>query len=207
MCHTRSEAAAPCVSTTAAVQDDRSSRVDLTGAAAHNSCSLTSLPYGVGRVINRKEPSVKDGDDPNPTTGLTLSRVLAGTPAEVFAHFTEPALFSRWFIVEGFTTPASRVDLDPRPGGTISAVMVPDEDGPAIPFTATYGIVEPERRIQFRFTDPTEIVTISLLEMAGEGTELTYSSIGAAPPERVEAVRGVERMLDALESSLADLRR
>jgi uncharacterized protein YndB with AHSA1/START domain len=117
---------------------------------------------------------MKDGDHPDPTTGFTLSRVLAGTPAEVFAHFTEPALFSRWFIVEGFTTPASRVDLDPRPGGTISAVMVPDEDGPAIPFTATYGIVEPERRIQFRFTDPTEIVTISLLDMAGEDTELTF---------------------------------
>jgi hypothetical protein len=85
--------------------------------------------------------------------------------------------------------------------------MVPDEDGPAIPFTATYGIVEPERRIQFRFTDPTEIVTMSLLDMAGEGTELTYSSIGAAVAERVEALPGVERMLDALESSLADLRR
>jgi len=48
-------------------------------------------------------------------------------------------------LVEGFTTPASRVNLDPRPGGTVSAVMVPDEDGPEIPFTATYGIVEPER--------------------------------------------------------------
>lgn len=99
------------------------------------------------------------------------------------------------------------MDLDPRPGGTISAVMVPDEDGPSIPFTATYGIVETEHRIQFRFTDPTEIVTMSLLEMAGKGTELTYSSVGAALAERAEAHRGVERMLDALESSLADLRR
>lgn len=79
------------------------------------------------------------------------------------------------------------MDLDPRPGGTISAVMVPDEDGPSIPFTATYGIVETERRIQFRFTDPTEIVTMSLLEMAGKGTELTYSSVGAALAERAEA--------------------
>jgi uncharacterized protein YndB with AHSA1/START domain len=150
---------------------------------------------------------MKDGDHPDPTTGFTLTRMLVGTPTEVFAHFTEPALFSRWFIVEGFTTPASRVDLDPRPGGAISAVMVPDEGGPAIPFTATYGIVESERRIQFMFTDPTEIVTISLLDMAGEGTQLTYSSVGAALAERVEALRGVERMLDALESSLADRRR
>jgi uncharacterized protein YndB with AHSA1/START domain len=118
-----------------------------------------------------------------------------------------PALFSRWFIVEGFTTPASRVNLDPRPGGTISAVMVPDEDGPEIPFTAAYGIVEPPRRIQFKFTDPTETVTISLLDLAEEGTQLTYSNVGAALTGRAEALIGVERMLDALESSLADLRR
>jgi uncharacterized protein YndB with AHSA1/START domain len=150
---------------------------------------------------------MKDGDNPDSTTGFTVSRMLAGTPAEVFAHFTEPALFSRWFIVEGFTTPASRVNLDPRPGGKISAVMVPDKDGPEIPFTATYGIVEPEHRIHFKFTDPSEIVTISLLDVAEEGTQLTYSSVGAALAERVEALSGVERMLDALESSLADLRR
>ena len=48
---------------------------------------------------------------------------------------------------------------------------------------------------------------MSLLDMAGKGTELTYTSVGAALAERAEALRGVERMLDALESSLADLRR
>ena len=40
---------------------------------------------------------------------------------------------------------------------------------------------------------------MSLLEMAGKGTELTYSSVGAALAERAEAHRAVERMLDALE--------
>jgi uncharacterized protein YndB with AHSA1/START domain len=148
-----------------------------------------------------------DVADTDTSTGFALSRVLPGPPAEVFAHFTDPALFSRWFIVEGFTTPASRVNLDPRPGGTISAVMVPDEDGPEIPFTAAYGIVEPQRRIQFKFTDPTETVTISLLDLAEEGTQLTYSNVGAALTGRAEALIGVERMLDALESSLADLHR
>ena len=148
-----------------------------------------------------------DVADTNTSTGFALSRVLPGTPAEVFAHFTDPVLFSRWFIVEGFTTPASRVNLDPWPGGTISAVMVPDEDGPEIPFTAAYGIVEPRRRIQFMFTDPTEIATISLLDLAEEGTQLTYSNVGAGLTGRAGALTGVERMLDALESSLSDLRR
>jgi uncharacterized protein YndB with AHSA1/START domain len=146
-------------------------------------------------------------EDGDAATGFTLSRVLSGTPAEVFAHFTEPALFSRWFVVEGYTTPASRISLDPRPEGTIGAVMVPDHGGPEIPFTATYGIVEPQRRIQFKFTDPTEIVTISLLDLVEEGTQLTYSNVGAALTGRAVALSGVERMLDALAGSVAELRR
>jgi uncharacterized protein YndB with AHSA1/START domain len=139
-------------------------------------------------------------------TGFSVSRVLSGTPAEVFSHFTEPALFSNWFVVEGFTTPASRISLDPRPGGMISAVMVPEEDGPEIPFTARYGIVEPQRRIQFKFTDPTEIVTISLLDLAEDGTQVTYTNVGAALTGRAAALQGVERMLDALETSVTELR-
>ena len=150
---------------------------------------------------------MQTGEDVDSATGFSQSRVLSGTPAEVFAHFAEPALFSHWFIVEGFTTPAARISLDPSPGGMISAVMVPDEDGPEIPFTATYGIVEPERRIQFKFTDPTEIVTISLLDLAHEGTQVTYTNVGAALSGRAEALSGVEGMLDALQSSVADLHR
>ena len=138
-------------------------------------------------------------------TGFSISRVLSGRPSEVFAHFTEPALLSRWFVVEGFTTPASRVSLDPRSGGGISAALVPEGGGPEIPFTATYGIVEPPIRVQFLFTDPTEIVTMSLLDLAEEGTQLTYRNVGAALSGRAAALSGVARMLDALESSVAEL--
>ena len=56
-------------------------------------------------------------------------------------------------------------------------------------------------------TDPTETVTIALLDLAEEGTQLTYSNVGAALTGRAESLIGVERMLDALQSSLADLRR
>jgi uncharacterized protein YndB with AHSA1/START domain len=146
---------------------------------------------------------MQSGEDTDTATGFAVSRVLPGAPAEVFAHFTDPALFSHWFIVEGFTTPASRISLDPRPGGLISAVMVPDQGGSDIPFTAAYGIVEPPRRIQFEFTDPTEIVTISLLDLGEEGTQLTYTNVGAALTGRAAALSGVERMLDALQSSVA----
>jgi uncharacterized protein YndB with AHSA1/START domain/heme-degrading monooxygenase HmoA len=145
--------------------------------------------------------------DRGEATGFSLSRVMSGSPPEVFAHFTEAELFANWFVVAGFTTPASRVDLDPRPGGTISAVLIPEDGEPEIAFTAAYGIVEPQSRIQFRFTDPTEIVTLSLLDLAEEGTQVTYTNVGAALAGRAAALRGVARMLDALERSVADLRR
>jgi uncharacterized protein YndB with AHSA1/START domain len=60
---------------------------------------------------------MQTGEEVDIATGFSQSRVLPGTPAEVFAHFTEPALFSRWFIVEGFTTPAARISLDPSHWG------------------------------------------------------------------------------------------
>jgi uncharacterized protein YndB with AHSA1/START domain/heme-degrading monooxygenase HmoA len=142
------------------------------------------------------------GGEDQTATGFSVSRVLSGGPREVFAHFTEPALLSHWFVVEGFTTPSTRINLDPRPGGMISAVLVPDDGGPEIPFTAAYGIVEPQSRIQLRFTDPTEIVTISLLDLAEEGTQLTYTNVGAGLTGRAMALSGVERMLDALEVSV-----
>jgi hypothetical protein len=62
--------------------------------------------------------------------------------------------------------------------------------------------VEPQSRIQLRFTDPTEIVTISLLDLAEEGTQLTYTNVGAGLTGRAMALSGVERMLDALEVSV-----
>ena len=145
-----------------------------------------------------------EGED-HTATGFSVSRVLSGGPREVFAHFTEPALFAHWFVVEGFSTPAARVNLDARPGGVISAVLVPQDGGPEIPFTAAYGVVEPPSQIQFIFTDPAEIVTISLLDLAEEGTQLTYTNVGAALAGRATALSGVERMLDALASSVTDL--
>jgi uncharacterized protein YndB with AHSA1/START domain/heme-degrading monooxygenase HmoA len=139
----------------------------------------------------------------DPAAGFTVTRVLPGDPARLFAHFVEPKGFSRWFVVDGYTTPAARIALDVRPGGTISAVMVPDQGGPEIPFSATYGTVDPPRMVQFAFTDPTELVTITLLHLGEGGTQLTYRNQGAPLRERAQALVGVDRMLDALEASVA----
>ena len=139
----------------------------------------------------------------DPAAGFTVTRVLAGDPARVFAHFIEPQAFSRWFVVDGYTTPAARVTLDVRPGGTINAVLLPEQGGPEIPFGATYGTVDPPHTVQFAFTDPAELVTITLLDLGQAGTQLSYRNQGAPLRERAQALAGVARMLDALEGSVA----
>jgi uncharacterized protein YndB with AHSA1/START domain/heme-degrading monooxygenase HmoA len=149
-------------------------------------------------------PAAAGGPGPDdPAAGFTVTRVLPGDPGRVFAHFTEPEGFSRWFVVDGYTTPAERVSLDVRPGGRISAVMVPDRGGPEIPFTASYGTVDPPRTVQFAFTDPTELVTITLLDLGDQGTQLSYRNQGAPPEGRAQALTGVARMLAALEAGVA----
>lgn len=151
-------------------------------------------------------PTAALGDGADHTaTGFSVSRVLSGRPREVFAHFIEPALFAQWFVVEGFSTPAARISLDARPGGMISAALVPQDGGPDIPFTAAYGVVESPSLVQFLFTDPAEVVTLSLLDLAEEGTQLTYANVGAALTGRATALAGVERMLDALDRSVTAL--
>jgi uncharacterized protein YndB with AHSA1/START domain/heme-degrading monooxygenase HmoA len=152
-------------------------------------------------------PATAGGRAPDdPAAGFTLTRVLPGDPGRVFAHFVEPEAFSRWFVVDGYTTPAARVALDVRPGGTINAVLVPEQGGPEVPFAASYGTVDPPRTVQLAFTDPTELVTITLLDLGDAGTQLTYRNQGAPLRERAQALAGVARMLDALEASVAGSR-
>jgi uncharacterized protein YndB with AHSA1/START domain len=146
------------------------------------------------------------GELGDPAAGFTVTRVLPGDPGRVFAHFVEPEAFSRWFVVDGYTTPAARVALDVRPGGTINAVLVPEQGGPEVPFAASYGTVDPPRTVQLAFTDPTELVTITLLDLGDAGTQLTYRNQGAPLRERAQALAGVARMLDALEASVAGSR-
>jgi uncharacterized protein YndB with AHSA1/START domain len=148
-------------------------------------------------------PYQMPGAEADPARGFTVTRVLDATPSEVFAHFVKPELFARWFVVEGFSTPADRISLDPKPGGLIGGVMVPDAGGPEIPFTARYGTVSPPKLVEFVFTDPDERVTLDLQPLGDEGTQLAYRNQGASPRGRARALEGVHRMIDALEAATA----
>jgi uncharacterized protein YndB with AHSA1/START domain len=132
-----------------------------------------------------------------------VTRVYRAAPATVFEHVTEPAPFSRWFVVDGYTTPTEQVSPDARPAERISAAMVSQQDGTEIPLTATYSRVEPPWTVQCEITGPPEVVTITLSDLGSAGTQLTCRKEGCPPQDRAEAPVGVGRMLDAPEASLS----
>lgn len=129
---------------------------------------------------------------------------MNGSAEDVFAHFTDADKFSRWFVVTGYRTPASRIALDPRPGGQVTGVLVSEETGTEIPFVARYGSIDAPRLLQFVFADPPEVVTITLRPRADGRTELHYRNEGVSPDEQDHAIASVNHMLDALQSCIPD---
>lgn len=138
--------------------------------------------------------------------GFSLTRTLPAAPREVFSYFTDPEKFARWFVVPGYLTPASRLSLDPRPGGRIEGVMVSAPDESEIPFELRYGTIDPPTTVGFVFPNPADNVTMTLVDLAEGRTNLTYRNEGSPPETRAEAVAGVVIMLDAIESSLSESR-
>ncbi|WP_020575923.1 SRPBCC family protein [Actinopolymorpha alba] len=131
--------------------------------------------------------------------GFTATVSVPATPDAVFAYFTEPDLFAHWFVVDGYTTPAEEIRLDPRPGGAVTGVMVSDDGSTRIPFDIRYGRVDPPRLAQFTFTEPDEAVTLDVQPMTRGLTRVSYHK----PYGNGDDVHGAQSMLDALASSIA----
>ncbi|TCM38239.1 SRPBCC domain-containing protein [Kribbella sp. VKM Ac-2568] len=132
---------------------------------------------------------------------FTFTRTVEAAPDQVVRSFTDPAYFAQWFVAEGFTTPADRVAIDVRPGGTISAVFVATQDGTEVPFSLKFGDLDVPRTLVIHLSGPDEVVTVTLRELAADRTELTYHSSGLTPEQQSEVESGVSHMLDLLAES------
>lgn len=130
------------------------------------------------------------------TNSYRLRRSFAASAEEVFRFFVEPAAFAQWFVVPGFRT--ETVAVDARPGGSVRAVMVADDNSTELPFTVGFGDLEPPRRVVLRPGDDEE-VTITLSAGPG-GTELTYDYTGPAADRSDQAA--VDAMLDQIARHL-----
>ena len=76
--------------------------------------------------------------------GFTMTRLLQGTPEQVYAAFTQPEKLAKWWGPDGFTVPVCR--LNPVPGGEFYIEMK-DYDGKIYPAAGTYTTLEPFRKI------------------------------------------------------------
>lgn len=132
---------------------------------------------------------------------FTFTRIVEGAPDQVIRSFTEPEYFAQWFVAEGFTTPADRVTIEVRPGGTISAVFVATQDGTEVPFSLKFGELDLPRTVVIHLSGPDEVVTVTLRELAADRTELTYQSSGLSPEQQAQVESGVSHMLDLLADS------
>jgi len=77
---------------------------------------------------------------------LRVERLVAAPPERVFAHWTEPGLFAKWWGPEGFSMSAHAID--PRPGGHWRTTMRSPE-GKLFTVSGVYRAVEPARRLVF----------------------------------------------------------
>lgn len=83
---------------------------------------------------------------PNGPHELTLTRVIAASPATLFRAWTEPALLEQWFTPRPWTTPVVRTDV--RPGGS-SFVLMRGPNGEEQPCHGVYLEVVPNEKLVF----------------------------------------------------------
>jgi uncharacterized protein YndB with AHSA1/START domain len=135
--------------------------------------------------------------------GFTVRRTFPASAERVYAAFVEPDKLEHWFVVHGYRTPADRMRVSARPGGRVDAVMISESDGSEIPFGFEYGALEPPHRLQLRFENPRELVTVALSDATEGEVELTYHFVSwPAPRDEESSRRGVEEMLDLIEDGI-----
>lgn len=102
---------------------------------------------------------------------LTLTRILAAPPADVWQALTDPAALTAWFWPARMSP---RADADPRPGGTYRIAAAQ----PEMAVHGEYVEVEPARRLvctwQWDGDAESTYVTLELAPRAA-GTELTVT--------------------------------
>ncbi|MEU4544810.1 SRPBCC family protein [Nonomuraea dietziae] len=103
---------------------------------------------------------------------------------QVYAAWTTPGRFARWFGPRIFTTPADRVALDVRSGGAWQATLVGDE-GFEVTLHGAYREVAGPGRLVFTTGDPdnpgdapASVVTLTLDECEGGGTTMRFHQFG-----------------------------
>jgi uncharacterized protein YndB with AHSA1/START domain len=148
-----------------------------------------------------------------PGKQVELRRVLDATPEEVWAAWTTPEGFSAWFGTPPYVTPAEKVRMDLREGGTWRASQVSLEDGSELPFVGTYREISPPSRLVLTFENPLdrsdpniELATVTLEDLGGR-TELIFAQQGHLPEGQYELLAaGYSAFFERLAGHLTAMR-
>lgn len=138
---------------------------------------------------------------------LTLTRLIAASPAKVWRCWTDPALLPLWFGPEGYSCRTKEIDL--RSGGLWRFDMI-GPDGRVWPNRHRYDRMEPVTRIEFRMdadddAAPAMQVTVTL-DPDGAGTRLSQVILFPDGEARAAALSfGADRLGAQTQAKLAAL--
>ncbi|MEV3977434.1 SRPBCC domain-containing protein [Nonomuraea sp. NPDC049758] len=144
------------------------------------------------------------------TAQYEIVRTFDAPREDVYAAWTEPERFSRWFGPRMLATPVGRITLDARPGGRWRATLV-GEEGFEATLEGSYREVREPARLVFTTGDPdnpgdgpASVVTLDLLDRDG-GTEMRFHQFGVnTDQEHAEQARaGWDEFFDRLAEHVA----
>lgn len=144
------------------------------------------------------------------TAEYLIDRHFAAPPETVWAAWTEPERFARWFGPASLATPVGRITLDARPGGVWRATLV-GEEGFEVTLDGTYREVRAPSRLVFTTGDPdapgdgpASVVTVELTAADG-GTAMRFHQYGVnTDDEHAAGARaGWQEFFDRLATYLA----
>ena len=143
--------------------------------------------------------------------GFTVTRVLNAPRELVWAAWTTPEHFARWWGTEAIEVPLDTVVMDVRPVGAIAATMV-FPDGNRMEWHGEYKLVDRPSRLEYWLSDGApyaglDPVVVTFTEVDG-GTELSlFQPRYGFTDEQMEATAaGYNAFFDAIESVVASLR-
>ncbi|MFT3887937.1 MAG: SRPBCC domain-containing protein [Arachnia sp.] len=136
--------------------------------------------------------------------GIEIVRDFAAPPAAVFAAWTTPTHFARWFGGTGVKVPLEGLDFVAEPGRAWTAQMVLP-NGDTIDWAGDFIEVIPDERLVFTLTDRPEqpgraTIVVELAPIPG-GTRMrfTQETPGFSPEQQAGVIAGWQGFIDELE--------
>jgi uncharacterized protein YndB with AHSA1/START domain len=142
--------------------------------------------------------------------GIDITRVFNAPRERVWREWTEPERFADWYGGPEGEVPLSTVSMDVRPGGAWHATMFFGPDRREIRWKGEYLEVDEPSRLVFTVSDRPgddgyELVTVELVELGDDRTEMRFEQRGGMSPEQYErAGKGWSGFFDRMEEGLGE---